>query len=296
VAARCYSTWRSLAVYRGVFPLRDACQKLHHVLQPNRFTEREMQRFITNELDVRALEDNVHEIHVRRNGLVFYWLGPITGGLASGVLQELDSGFPHFYTTPPVKLNSSSLVLDVGACDGLFALRVTKANEAERVICFEPSERTARYLRRAAERNGVSEKILIETCAVGKDSRDVFFTNLEIPEANHVVLENRQGASRIRQISLDDYCSEKGLSLRPTDLIKIDAEGADVDIIEGAKRLIRDGSPQIAVTTYHHPDHAARLIEFLRSIQPRYNLRLKGLTLWETKSVPRPVLLQAALR
>jgi FkbM family methyltransferase len=295
VAARCYSAWRSLRAYPGVFSLKDAARHLSFTVGPGRFYQREMLQVITDELDIKTLPEEVHEIRVKRNGLVFYWLGPISCGLGGGVSQELDQEHPHFYNTPPVHLEPSSLILDVGTCDGLFALRVTKNREVANVVCFEPSARTADFLRQAAGKNGVADRIKIEVMAVGKDSRDVFFTNLTSPEGNHVLAESGAAATKVRQVSLDDYCRDNKIKLKPVDLIKVDAEGADVDVIKGAERVIREGSPQIAVTTYHDPAHAAMLVEYLHSVQPRYKLRVKGFTLWETTDRPRPVLLQAAL-
>jgi FkbM family methyltransferase len=295
VAARCYGAWRSLRAYPGVFSIKDASKHLPFTVGPGRYYETCMRRFINDELEIKSLPEEVHEIRVKRNGLLFYWLGPISGGLGGGVSQELDQRHPHFYNTPPVHLDPSTLVLDVGTCDGLFALRVTKNREVARVICFEPAPRTADYLRRAAEKNGVADHIGIEVMAVGKDSRDVFFTNLSSPEGNHVLADAGNGASKVRQVSIDDYCRANNIKLRSVDLIKVDAEGADVDVIKGAEQMIRQGAPQIAVTTYHDPDHAAALIEYLRSVQPNYQLRLKGFTLWQTIDRPRPVLLQAAL-
>ena len=93
-------------------------------------------------------------------------------------------------------------------------------------------------------------------------------------------------------MSIDDYCRTNGLELGRNDLIKIDAEGSDLDILLGARETIRRGAPQIAVTTYHEAKHAGQMIEFLREIQPQYSLRLKGFSFWTP--LPNPVLLQAS--
>jgi len=295
VLGRSFGVWRAMRQYPGVFSLADASKWLRHVVQPNRITVWELRRWIDKSLVIREETEGVYEILVRGTGLMFYWLGSICDGLANGVLQEVDRTHPHHYTTPPIEVGPSSLVLDVGSCEGLFAFRLLKREQAARVVCFEPSNRSAFFLRRGAEKNRVAENLEIEICAVGRESGEVSFVDSDAPEANRVMPEGGPGTTRVPQISLDDYCRERNIELGPTDLIKVDAEGADVEVIRGAERLIREGSPQIAVTTYHRPEHAMELIEFLRSFQPRYQLRLKGFALFNTKTVPRPVLLQAAL-
>ena len=74
--------------------------------------------------------------------------------------------------------------------------------------------------------------------------------------------------------------------------IRDSAEGADLDVLLGAVEQIRNGAPQLAITTYHVDDHAERMIAWLREIRPDYSLRLKGFSFWTSK--PRPVLLQAS--
>src|SRR4029434_9815739 len=161
---RCYTAWRNLGEFPGVFSLPDASKQVRHVLQPRRVSERELKSYIRKELKVDPLTEGAHEIEVKRNGLVFYWMGTISGGLASGVLQEKDPAHPHYYTSPPIHMSPASLVLDVGACEGLFAFRLIKEREAACVICFEPSPRTASFLEKAARKNGVADRIGIEIC------------------------------------------------------------------------------------------------------------------------------------
>ncbi len=293
--ARCCATWWALREFPGVFSLADASRHTRYLLQPARLTEWELRRFIRNELRLQRRTDGVLEVEVKSLGLVFYWRGEISGGLAMGVLQETNPANAHCYTTPPIQLEPESLVLDVGACEGLFAMRLIRQRLAARVICFEPSSPTASLLAQAATRNGVADQINLEVCAVGPQSGTVSFSDSAAPEASRVVAAATPGVQQVRQVCLDDYCRDRHLRIKPTDLIKVDAEGADVDVIRGAERIIREGSPQIAVTTYHDPGHAAALIRFLRSVQPQYRLRLKGFALFADSDHPRPLLLQAAL-
>jgi hypothetical protein len=48
-------------------------------------------------------------------------------------------------------------------------------------------------------------------------------------------------------------------------------------MLEGARETIRRCRPKIAITTYHRPDHAAKIGRLLRSIHPDYHIVVKGI-------------------
>ena len=49
----------------------------------------------------------------------------------------------------------------------------------------------------------------------------------------------------------------------PVTYIKIDVEGFDVEVLRGAKELIKRFRPKIAVTTYHDYSHADMIKDLL---------------------------------
>jgi FkbM family methyltransferase len=292
----CTDWWMDLRKYPGLFTISDASLGLKDIALPRRFVVKDLGRRLERETEIRQLEPSVSLVRIKNNGLVFYWLENVTPNLYYTIKQEFDPRCPHFYTTPPVELTPDSLVLDVGACEGLFAYRVLQAGQAKRIICFEPSRRTAHFTRKAAAENGFERQITVEELAVGKRSGPVRFVQSASATANRV--EEINGATQsekdvIQCTSLDDYCVANKIKPGPRDLIKIDAEGFDFDILLGAEQLIRDGSPQISVTTYHKDSHVDEIVNYLRGLQPKYKLRLKGFSYWTDR--PRPVLLQAAL-
>lgn len=284
----------------GVFAFRDAFALWQHLLLPARFGARSNQAALQQEARIEKVSEGVHKVTVLQHNIHFYWLGRVDGNLHFSIAVEFDPEFPHYYTTPPIQLASNSLILDVGACEGLFAFRTLKQGLAARAICFEPSSRTAEFLKAGAELNRVGDRITVEVAAVSNESGTVYFEEGDSPEANRVVsIPSDRGATRIRAITLDNYCATNRLKLGPRDMIKIDAEGADLDILRGAERMIKVGAPQIAVTTYHKEQHAREILSYLQSIQPRYRFRLKGLIVFGQArfwggAKPRPVLLQAA--
>ena len=283
------------------FALRDAWMNWREWLLPGRVSYRAAGEALAREAVIEPAGPGVHRVTVRGPGLVFFWQGSVDNNLYNSIAQEFDPHCPHYYTTPPVRLTPQSLVVDVGACEGLFAFRVLRQGLAARVICFEPSARTADYLRRGAEVNGVGDRITTEVMAVSRQSGEVCFLEGGSPEANRIVpAADAPGATRIRAVALDDYCSERQLKLAARDLIKIDAEGADLDVLRGAETLIQRCAPQIAVTTYHKEDHAREILAYLKSLQPGYRFRVKGFSIFGGARLfggakPRPLLLQAAL-
>jgi FkbM family methyltransferase len=289
----CVRTWRALRRYPGLFSVADAAMQIDRVLLPWRFYSRPFGRALAREAEIESLPGSIWRIRLRERGLSFFRSEPPTSNLHILIEQEYCARNPHCYTTPPAHLQPDSLVLDVGACEGLFAFRALKSGLARRVICFEPWGPMAELIARGAAENGLADKLTIETCAVTKSSGSVSFHVGANAEANRIVLTNESDAKKVPAMSLDDYCATRQLQPTSRDLIKIDAEGADFDILLGAEQVIRKGGPQIAVTTYHDDRHCFDIVDWLKKIQPAYRMRLKGFSFWTDR--PRPVLLQAAL-
>jgi len=152
----------------------------------------------------------------------------------------------------------------------------------------------AALLRRGAEANGLIDGIVIERSGVGSRSGQARMVDDGNPDAGYLdyLPSGTPHDGAVPVTSIDDYCRNHELALGPSDLIKADAEGADLDVLLGAEEQLRNGAPQLAITTYHVEDHAEQMIARLRDIRPEYRLRLKGFSFWTTK--PRPVLLQAS--
>ncbi len=75
-------------------------------------------------------------------------------------------------------------------------------------------------------------------------------------------------ATRRRQVTLDGYCEAHGLT---PEVIKIDVEGGEIAVLEGARETLRRARPTIYLSVHptelgllgHGPDALARLIDDL---------------------------------
>jgi FkbM family methyltransferase len=175
---------------------------------------------------------------------------------------------------PPVtellltRLRPGMVFLDVGAQYGYFTVVASRLVQPSGVVvAFEPSRRTARVLRdNVAQLPGV----VVEEAAVGAHPGTVELTDFG---PRHCALNTVLGTARVppaerrslrsttydvRAIALDAYTTEHGL--RP-DIVKLDAEGAELDILSGMRNLLADARPIVVLETGDYDAMAAPATE-----------------------------------
>jgi FkbM family methyltransferase len=151
-------------------------------------------------------------------------------------------------------------VLDIGAHIGLVSLPMASVvAPGGTVISFEPSKANRELLKRHAKRNGFSDVIVIEDKLVGAQNESgVDFYELNgasgMNSAAPGAVGNGYNLIPKDQVTLDDYCAEN--NLKPQ-LIKIDVEGAEIDVLKGAVNIIRQEHPTIFLS--FHPRHVSQM-------------------------------------
>ena len=139
-------------------------------------------------------------------------------------------------------------VIDVGANIGLLTCPLAWAVGSEgTVVAVEPLADNVRRLRANLERNGLENTQVIEAAAAEEDGRrllrvagDPAFASL-LPIVKHSTVDKVEVPVR----SLDSIWSELGQP--DVALVKIDVEGAELDVIEGAAQLLEQVHPALIV-------------------------------------------------
>ena len=57
--------------------------------------------------------------------------------------------------------------------------------------------------------------------------------------------------------------------------IKMDIEGAELEALWGARRILKEHSPVLAICAYHTSDHLWQIPFLIHAIQPDYKLYLR---------------------
>jgi FkbM family methyltransferase len=145
-------------------------------------------------------------------------------------------------------LRPDAVIIDVGANIGAFTLPVAKEVGASGcVIAIEASPRVFPYLEGNVFLNAVSNVRLFQCAAFNCDRQAVPFYDASIDRFGKGSLGAHYQADRVLvpTRTLDNILSEEGI--RRVDLIKIDVEGSEAFVLQGAEGLLTGDQPPIIV-------------------------------------------------
>jgi FkbM family methyltransferase len=150
-------------------------------------------------------------------------------------------------------LNEGDVMIDVGANIGSLAIVAARCVGASgRVVAFEPTPRVADLLRRSAALNDLTARLQVEQCAAGEVDGEATFSISASTTHNSLFLEEGERIL-IAVRSIDSLIPPGG----KVDLIKIDAEGSELQVWRGMQRVIAN-NPELAVIVEFGPSHLRR--------------------------------------
>lgn len=160
--------------------------------------------------------------------------------------------------------------VDGGCYDGANSLRFIQwaGNAGKTVYAFEADERNAERCRIALEQIDGAECHLV---AKGMWSCDTLLNFCSKANEASGLAEN--GHQRIPVTSLESAVKEK------VTFIKMDIEGAEYEALKGAKNIISDYHPKLAISVYHKTEDIWELPQLILSFYPDYTFYLRHYSL-----------------
>lgn len=149
-------------------------------------------------------------------------------------------------------------VADVGANVGLLTLSCAVATgPSGKVFAFEPEAGPRAQLEKTLKLNGLRWVEVFDQAAGALTEQQTFHISPVIGHSSLYALPQEDGLGRdvtVQVTRLDDIIAP-GQRL---DVVKIDVEGAELDVLAGMDRLL-DENPDLAIVAEYGPSHLARI-------------------------------------
>lgn len=191
------------------------------------------------------------------DGVWLYWPGSFSYGFLEFVWRELNypggTNYLQFY-----RPSKTHVVLDVGACEGLFSLYLRE--KVHKLYLFEPIVELQTALMKTFAGEIKAGRITVEGLALW-DKNGVVGLQLDKEALGGSAVCEAEGGYSVKAITLDSYVEEKGI--QKIDLIKVDIEGAELKFLAGAKATLINLRPRLIICAYHNPTDSEEISLFL---------------------------------
>lgn len=161
---------------------------------------------------------------------------------------------------------AGDVAIDGGAYDGATAIDFAKCGA--QVYAFEMD--AANYKNCAARLDAVGEVYHIVLENFGLSDRE---SEQSYSAHGTGSRKDSNGALTAKFIDLDTYAARKNLSR--VDFIKLDIEGAELDMLHGAAKTITRCKPKMAISAYHKWEDLWTLTPYIKSLRPDYEFEFR---------------------
>jgi FkbM family methyltransferase len=168
--------------------------------------------------------------------------------LLNGGFESAEILFVRRYLKPGMT------VVDIGAHHGLYTLLASKhVGPQGSIVAFEPSPRERKLLQRNLRLNSCSN-VRLESYALGssRSQTDLYVVEGREDGCNSLrppAVDSKANPIRVEVVPFDEAAGQLGVST--VDFIKLDVEGAELDVLRGASQLLHAGQrPVLLVEVY----------------------------------------------
>lgn len=164
------------------------------------------------------------------------------------------------YFVPELRFSENEVIVDCGAYIGDTAELFDKNIPGCRIIALEPDEKNFESLQKL-KLQGLTP---IKAGAWSEDAT-LRFANNERAKTSGAV--SASGSTEIAVKALDHLPDCQSATY-----IKMDIEGAELEALKGAKTIIKNRRPKLAICIYHKPQDFFEIPLYIKELNPDYKL------------------------
>ncbi len=166
-----------------------------------------------------------------------------------------------------VTVKKDDIVIDAGAWIGDFAAYA--ASKDAEIYAFEPSPSLLAILNRTSLLN--NNRIKPVAKGLGHSVENKLFRDTGgAAFGNRFVNDETPNTTLLSVTTVDSFVQENNIDR--VDFIKADIEGAEREMLRGAKETLRKFAPKLAICTYHHDDDPEILSKLIKEANPNYTI------------------------
>ena len=185
--------------------------------------------------------------------------------------ESFDKNHWHHFDAVYTPILEGDVVVDCGSSDGLWALSIIE--KVKKIYLIEPQKEFVHALERNFTRYVKAGKAVIFEYAIGSLDGYCNIIRANPADLNGVIKYNEKGTVVLR--CLDSLFKDESISF-----IKADIEGFEMDLLKGAREVIRRDRPKLALTVYHASNDWNTMKDYVLSLVPGYRWKIKGMMRW----------------
>lgn len=188
----------------------------------------------------------------------------------------------QYFDLPELKKNMTDeeVFVDAGVYDGLTSSMFAQwAGKYKKIIALEPDPKNRERCQRTLASIGAEYEIL--PYGAWDKSEQLFFAS-GLNGSSHINSngeKSAEGQIMIQADKLDNLIQEK------VTYIKMDIEGAEINAIKGAEKIIKKYKPKLAICVYHKKEDIWAIPKLILSYVPNYKLYLRHYSLNDNETV-----------
>lgn len=218
-----------------------------NLMQQNHLIMREYHNLL-NDSDVESIQITSENLLITlKNGIKFYWDPEEVRGSANVLINDgrNEAGYSDILFSAAANKN---VIFDIGANVGYYAIHFATelVKRSGHVHAFEPIQQTYERLRANVDINGLAQFITANNIGLSNSTGTVDFYEPDYSGSVAASMKNLHPNEtvQIHKVSvetLDIYCEK--YNIRSLDLLKIDVEGAEMNVIQGGGSVIKEFRP-----------------------------------------------------
>lgn len=175
----------------------------------------------------------------------------------------------QYFDLPEMEWMDEEFFVDCGSFDGNTSVILGNMikDKLKKIVAFEPMADNIELCESNIKQIGVDYKIINK--GVWEKTTSIYFRMAE--HGMLVMSENdEKDSTRLEVTSLDETIGDAKVTF-----IKMDIEGSELNALKGAKKIIQEQKPKLAICIYHLVDDFYRIPEYILSLNSDYRLFIR---------------------